>query len=598
MGGPALLLGVLARPLFFTNAQDWLGHLWILWHQSLTIRANHLPSLFLHYPHSVFYPEYAFYGGTLYALGGTLSLLLGDAPLATYIATYCLAFMAAYGGWYWMGRMAGLGRCQAQIPGVILITSASYLTIVYARGEWLEFLAVSAMPLMIAATLSIVYSDRLRIWPALALTGSCVVFCGSHNMTLLWGSTVLAMLGLAVIVCVPQARDEITGRRVLRVVSLMVPALLVSAWFLLPELAYSSHIFAGSGYGGGSHYWQDSLQKYMYTVSVKSLFALERSIVQPGSIYFLTLPVAAIVWVLAATAILLRAGSRGPWARVLLILIGMAVLIGLVMTHKGLILALPTPYTVLQFSFRLESYVLLTVSGAVLVALVLAKRSDARRVGLWRWMLLPVLILSVIGAVRQLSAYPHELVRRETAMSSYLKPLLPAGGANRQLLDFYYVGAPTLSHSGKAANVYFPPTAVHGDRASVTVRLRPGEFVTSNVASGPELVHITGARIVGVSQDGNDVLQIDPEPRRAATARKRQAASWKTISLSPAHPLPVVLGRLLTLIGVVALAGRLIALAAFRRRPAPRWRRATVPPPHAPPRGRPRARARRRRRLP
>lgn len=92
VGAPLLLLGALAWPLLFSDAtfnDDWLNHLWYIWHQSLTIRANHLPSLFLSYSHGIFYPLYAFYGGTIYALTGALSLALGNAPLETYVLRIC-----------------------------------------------------------------------------------------------------------------------------------------------------------------------------------------------------------------------------------------------------------------------------------------------------------------------------------------------------------------------------------------------------------------------------------------------------------------------------------------------------------------------------
>ncbi len=62
-----------------------MGQVWFLWQQSLAIRADHVPSLFLNYPYGVFYPHFAFYGGTLYALAGTLSLALGNAPIETYV---------------------------------------------------------------------------------------------------------------------------------------------------------------------------------------------------------------------------------------------------------------------------------------------------------------------------------------------------------------------------------------------------------------------------------------------------------------------------------------------------------------------------------
>src|SRR5271155_2117218 len=99
VGAPVLLIGALTWPLMFTSSVfefDWLTHLWLIWQQSLAIRANHAPSFFLNYSHSVFDPQYAFYGGTIYAIAGTLSLVLGNSPLPTYVLTYLIAFAASY----------------------------------------------------------------------------------------------------------------------------------------------------------------------------------------------------------------------------------------------------------------------------------------------------------------------------------------------------------------------------------------------------------------------------------------------------------------------------------------------------------------------
>ena len=97
VGAPLLLLLALAWPLLFSNStfnEDWMNHLWYVWHQSLTIRADHLPSLFINYSHGIFYPVYAFYGGTLYALAGGLSSCSRSATLrcSAYLLTYLLGF--------------------------------------------------------------------------------------------------------------------------------------------------------------------------------------------------------------------------------------------------------------------------------------------------------------------------------------------------------------------------------------------------------------------------------------------------------------------------------------------------------------------------
>src|ERR1700689_4615214 len=232
---PVLLVGALTWPMLFTNSVfylDWLRHLWLISQQSLAIRANHIPTFFVSDARSIFEPIYAFYGGTIYTLAGALSLVLGEAPVQAYILTYLMAFAAAYGGWYWIGRMANLGRWQAQIPGLVFVTCAYYLQILYATGDWPAFVGVSTIPLLIASALSVLRGDRIRVWPAIALIASSIGFFGSHSITILWGSTLMILTALAIVVCVSEARRQVTLAGATRVSGLVIPSLLVNAWYL------------------------------------------------------------------------------------------------------------------------------------------------------------------------------------------------------------------------------------------------------------------------------------------------------------------------------------------------------------------------------
>jgi hypothetical protein len=571
--GPLVLIVALAWPMLFTNASfgtDWLIHVWYLWHQSMAIRTDYFPSLFVNYSHAVFYPEYAFYGGTVTALAGVLSLILGDAPMETYILTYCIGFAMAYGGWYWLAHAANVRSWQAHVPGFIFVTTAPYLTILYGRGDWPEFMAVSAIPLMSAAGFSVLRSNQLRIWPAIALVGSGVVFFGSHNMTLLWGSTFLTIGVLASVLCVPAARQIITRRGVRRVASLLVPALLVSAWFLLPEIAYESHTWIGSGLRGGASYWQSTLRNNMPVVGAKYLFKISRPEIVPGGSF--TLPTLIIIWASASAAMLLLTRTWGTWMKVLLVASGMTILALLLMTHAGLILALPRPYAVLQFSFRLESYVLLGLSSVVLAAIILINRSERRYFKLWLWTLIPILLVSIWQAIGQVDGAPSK-GDRYSILSSYLSPRPPELRSAMVLEDYENVDLPILRGTRTRSSIYFPPLAVKHDYASETIRARPGALISSNIAGGPELAHVSGAKIIGVSESGNDVLEIDPSTK--AEPRRSQPQPAVTIAVSTANSLPVILGRLLTLLAVAALAAQLGALVSHRLISARTARRAS-----------------------
>ncbi len=563
-GAAVLLVGVLSWPVVFSSATfngDWMGQVWFLWQQSLAIRADHVPSLFLNYPYGVFYPHFAFYGGTLYALTGTLSLALGNAPIETYDLSYVLCFAAAYGGWYWLSRICGLGRWRAQVPGLVFVTSSYYLTEIYARGDWPELVGISVVPLMVAAGLSVLRAERLRAWPALALTVSSVFFFGSHSLTIVWGSTMIVLVALALVACVPRARQVLTRSGAIRVAGLVVPAALLSAWFLLPAAAYQSSTLIATEFP----HWAALLRATQYLVSTRHLFTLSRaSASTPGAAFALSLPILVIAWALVSLAIFLRKGLRGTWIRVLLICAALTTFLIVLMTHAGLILALPRAYATLQFSYRLESYVLLALSGTVLAALVLAKGRD-RGARFSTWALVPVLAVSVVGAIQQTDAHPVGGERYATLTALYHTP-----GAGEVLSDYVDVHLRGLTDpNGRPTEVHFNPAAVHDNHTTKVVHLAPGQLVYSNLQGSPSLVHVTGAKIAGVNNEGYDVLEIGPATRPAGqSAAKGTAPPTETITISQADPLPVVAGRVLTFAAALALLVQFGALAVrgLRRR--------------------------------
>lgn len=597
-----LLVAALTWPLYLSNSSfqgSWSLHLWFIWKQSLTIAAGHPPSLFLNYPEGVFYPEYAFYAGLPYTLAGAVSAMLGGAPVATYVASYLLAFAAAYGGWYWIARQAGLGRWQGQVPGFVFITSSYYLTMIYADGDWAEFIAISTIPMTIAAGLNILRAKRLRLWPALALTCSCTVLFGTHLLTLVWGGTTIGLVGLATVVCIPQARRMLSRRGAGRLARLAIPAALVCAWFLVPAAANESSTYETGLYSS----WRGALSSSMYLVSTRHLFTLSRASASPYNAGFaLSLPVLVMAWALVSLVLALLVGRRGPWMRMALICASFTTLMIVLMTHAGLILALPRYYSTLQYSYRLENYVMLGVSGTVLCVLVLAQ-DEVRRLRWARWALAPILVVAAIGAIQEAAAYPSTpgisrsdllagWLRPPSAFeaSSYLTDSSAATSSQGVLKDYLDVDQPILNGtrvhqsflSGTALHppslsgsfealpfAHFNVTSVSGERISATFRLHPGELVNSNLFASSSFVKVTGARIVGINDgDGSDVLEI--EPPSSSAGGLGSSAEAATISVAPSSRLPIVLGRVLTVCALIALVLQL-GLLAIRSRKRAAW---------------------------
>jgi hypothetical protein len=560
-GGPLLLIGLLTWPMLFTDHGfngDWLNHLWFSWSEGRAIRENLHPSFYLNYSHAVFYPQFAFYGGTLYAIVGTLALLLGEAPIAGYVLAYLLGFAASYGGWYWMARMAGLGRWWANAPGIVSVTSAYYLALIYERGDLPEFTAVSIIPLMVAATLSILRARRLRLRPALALSASAVVYGGSHPLTMVWGSSVLALTALLAVACIPEARRLASRSGVLRVAAMFVPAVLVSAWQLLPALAYQEHTHIGALY----QEWRIVVADTEYMVTPAKIFTLSRELVKrETSELALALPILAMAWALGAGLLLARRRVRQPWGMLLLVCGAMAALMTVVMTHAGLILALPRPYTMIVFPYRLESYVTLETTGAVLAGLALAQRTGSRARH-WVWVLTPALAIGIVGAARQTAAYEHGK-RRQWAITEHARPR----PQERGLEDYEDAHLRPLEYSSGAnpPEVYFPPSAIHDEHISKIVHFAPGSLIASNIGGGPELVHVSGATIVGIMPRGDDVLQVGNSTGEANGAPGSQRAPWtEVITVSTAKSLPIIAGRVLSLAALAFLVCELLLLATTR----------------------------------
>ncbi len=559
VGVAALLIATLTWPLLFTSSGffgDWENHLWLMWHQSRAIKAGHFPSLFLNSSYSVFYPFYAFYGGTLYAVGGMLSLMLGEAPMQAYVLIWVLDFTAAFAGWYWLGRMAGLGRWLAMVPGLVFATSSYYLVVAYVQGDWAEFTCVSMIPLLVAAGLSVLRADRLRVPAGLALAASSILFFGSHNLTILYGVTTLAIIGGAAAVWIPEARALLRPRSVLRVAGVVVPAGLVSAWYLLPALAYASRTRVGVN--GGS---PEELRESVVLVAFRHLFTFSRASAAPSNVpwsFALSLPVLAIVWVLVGIVVLPLVNRNRTWIRLLLICSATTVIVIVFMTHVGLLFALPSPYQYVEYSYRLEAYVLLALCASVLAALVLARHAS-RGARVWTWMVVPVCAVSLVGAVQQILAFPSQELERYATFSSYGEV---NSGPNEEYQD------PSQREiSGRGlATVTIPFEAVHGNRTSFTTSLRPGTLLVTNIGAGPYLVHVTGAQPVGIdSETGGMVLRVGAGDASGASRGDSAAlTSQETISVSTGDGLPIVLGHVLTLCGLSILIVELLLLPSWR----------------------------------
>jgi hypothetical protein len=555
-----LVVTGLSWPMIATKSgmnQDWPNHLWFLYHQSLNIRHNGFPSLFLTMSNDVFYPFYAFYGGTIYAIGGLLSLALGGAVVKAYVLMYMAGFASALGGFYWTARMAGVGRWLAHAPGFVFVTSSYILTDVYARGDWPEFLAICSIPLVVAAALSILHADRLRTGPTLALALATVVLFGSHGISLLWGSTWLLLTTITLLILVPASRRLVTSAGLLRVGIVMVSAAMVDGWFLLPTLAYHSHVAIGHGSTAPLLHDTSSI------VGAHNLFTFSRATAVPrvpfGNVpdFPVSLPILAIVWVCVGAVLGMARAPGADMLRTAWIFIAWGVIFGIVMTHVGLIEALPHSYTLVQFQYRLSSYVLLSLGAAMvaMLALLSAGRSSNTRADSTlssdrrdlllhasRLALVPVLAVAAIGAVIQVAAYPVVYPDRNFVFASSNPP-----SSFFAFGDYFDISLRQLPTSPPLPTLVFPPQLLHHDRISLTYPAPvKATLYTTNLVAAPYLVSVHGASVVG-RLGGAIVLRVPGG-----------GPGLRVITLSRAERLPIVLGGVLSGLGLFGVLASLL----------------------------------------
>jgi hypothetical protein len=531
---------------------DFAADAWLMQNQAEALRHGTFPSLSLTSPFAAFYPVFAFYGGTLFAFGGVITLLVGDVRAAETIV-YLLALAGAYGGWLWLARLAGVRSWAAHAPAILYVTAPYVVTNINVRQDLAELVATAMIPLLLASALSVLRADRLRAGPAAALAVSTVVFGGSHNLTLLWGTTILTIVAAAVVVGAPQTRSWVTRRGVLRVLAVVVPAMAVNAWYLLPDIAYHSDTIIANRIDE----WKALLREPHPELAAKNLFALGHPTAFSGSGLSLTLPVLAMAWVVVA-AVVSRAQWRETAGRMLAVLMFLTAGVFAVMVDAQWILALPDPWAMIQFSYRLETFVLFGICGAVIAALVLLDRRGRRwLIGL----LLPILVFSVIGAdVQRHDAprYPYESDSNIDTFNTFNIGDFADGRGSQQ-----------FPNSGsKQLNVARADVA----GGVLDIDAVPGEVIYTNLLTPAKMLDVRGARIVGKWPAPGSfhnwqtrwavVLQVD---RDAATPGKAH------VVIREARSLPIVGGRIISILGLLGLAANaaVIARAAWRRRRAP-----------------------------
>ena len=538
---PAGVIALLMAPLAVTTrtfGDDATLHLWLVRQQELNIQTSGRPGLFLSArPLGAFYPIFAFVGSGLYTVGGYLALALGDRPIVAYKLLFLGALCLAYGGMTWLSREVGLRGWRSQIPGLVFVTGAYFVTDMFARGDLGELMALSAIPFLVAAVTAVTVSSRLQARHLLGVVVAVFAFTGSHNITLVYGTIFLALLALVLL-----GANGFSGFARLpwsRLPALFAAATVgvgLNAWYLLDDLVYGLNTSVAQQNGKvtfGLSEWRLLLNPLRPSDPAYRIQAHDVRV---------SLPLLFAAWALVIAAVMWRRIDR-IGHRLIVLFSGLAALyVYLIMTRKPW-KSLPHFLYNIQFALRLNGYVLLATALLVMVVLVWQVRmTDAAR-RTTSGALIAIAVFSVGAATWQAWVVPSTYISgREVLRVAHRSVRPPSwyGGGDFRL---------TSRRDARAAatrSAIVPEAAVRGStfRGRIHVPSGSGPFST-NIAAGPQFTRITGIKPIGLSADGFVV---------AVRAPGTPATGPVDITIGQAHTTLLRAGAVISMLSLAALA--------------------------------------------
>jgi hypothetical protein len=560
-------------PMFFTRggySEDFTNTLWLIWVAGHHFGHSLWPSFFLNADASgtingIFNPEFAFYGGPLYTAAGALSALLFNHAAIAYALITAVALSGAYGGCWWLARQCGVRGLLAHVPAIVMLSGAYYVTDLYGRGAWSEFVAVSSIPMVLAAAGELV-RRRWCVWSVLLFVVATCVFTGSHNITLEWGVLVIAVVGGALL-----AAYQPSGIARRRVLGLGILALLtagINAWFLLPDITYAGRTQIGSS----AFNW--SYTSAFDTVGV--LFDPLREVPSSSSTpaLFVQAPVWFLLWALIVGVVLWRGQAMARLRRAWTVVgLGIVVVLALLLFESPW-RHMPHLLLDIQFTYRLDAYVLLLSVAFVTVA-VLALQRLGRQPGHSVRALRSLAALLALALAVSVGLCVWQLWEPNTAQSQWYKYRDEALAAVTSVPKTWYSGPDYADNSlplvpvvGKRViNIDAKEVDVAGNKVSTEVNAPPGpQPIATNILGGPYLVDVSGLRVVGRTAD-----------HQLAVVRIHGTSGKVHVVIGTRTSRAVVLGRVITIVcvlAILALLGWLSVRGFIKRRR--RGKRATT----------------------
>jgi hypothetical protein len=556
---------MVSGPLLFTHsglALDFTNSLWMVWVAGKMLAEVGHPEFFVDTTTlGVFYPLFAFYGGPLFMVAGAISELLGGHAVIAFVGVTVLAIIGVYVGMLWLGREFGLRGLVAHAPALTVLTSAYFITNLYGRGAWTEFMVTSAIAPLLASGVHLVRAQVWRPLPVAIFAVSTALFTGGHNITLLWGTT-LTLGALLILWLALGASRQLPYQRLAMLGGLACASALVNAWFLLPDVAYAGRVEIARNLPPVSEQlWSYTKGFNLPGILLDPLRRVPHESTTPG--LYVQVPDWFIAWsVLAAVLLLGCRAVAGTLRRIWIgALIALALLLGMIMV-KAFWQFVGYPFAEIQFPYRLGTYVYYATAGLVLVAALglqrVAASGEVRRAVAG----LRIALGAVVGVSVALCLW-QQWVPNTLFPQSYRNRYAALASPNAVPTTWYDTEsyrdrqAPVVSVP-KGRVLVVDPAAVHGDRFAAWMNVPPGPApIQTNFVAGAYLMHIGGLRLLGSNPEG------------LVVGRLHGGSGPVYVVLETTHSAVIELGRVLSIVGILAVLAILLVVGARTRRRSP-----------------------------
>ena len=428
----------------------------------------------------------------------------GLAYKLLYLAGLCLAF----GGMTWLSGQLGLRSWRSQVPGLVLVTGAYFITDFVGRGDLGEFMALCAIPMLIAAGRSGFTAPGVRARDLIAVVAAMFLLTGSHNITLMWGSIFIVFLAIVCLVAVaPAGLSPVPWSRVAALTGSGAIGAGLNAWFLFPDLRYGLDTSVAQGD-------KNQVPKATFATPGLLLNPLRPSarVMSPYArdLRF-SLPWMFALWALVVAVVLWRNREKS-WKRAFVGVFAVSLVYVALIIWQGAWNSLPHVLYNLQFPWRLHAYVLLGTALLVLLALRWQATASEPAKRSTTIVLVALIVFNVAAATWQVWRVRSEYVRdhREVVAGRTFVDQVVASRYDAPL-SWYPEGqfrdvSTRLITPEPSRVLTIPVAAVRDSKFTGVLQVPDGPLpFSTNISAGPQFVTMTGIRPIGRIIDGSIV---------------------------------------------------------------------------------------------